>query len=85
MVCFLYRVWLSNDRATRQSMIDYAEEYMNYGIKVINMYSCHALLKIYSQVGAVDIDSGWSTGYNNFVFNTDKYPNATEMVGITLN
>ena len=29
----------------------------------------------------MDIDSGWSTGYNNFIFNTDKYPNATEMVG----
>lgn len=32
------------------------------------------------QVGAVDIDSGWSTGYNNFIFDTKKYPNATEMV-----
>jgi hypothetical protein len=36
---------------------------------------------LYWQVGAVDIDSGWSTGYNDFIFNTDKYPNATEMVG----
>ncbi len=35
-----------------------------------------------SQVGAVDIDSGWSTGYNNFIFDTKKYPNATEMVGL---
>lgn len=42
VVCFLYRVWLSGDRANQQSMIDYAEEYMNYGIKVIiSVYSCY--------------------------------------------
>ena len=34
------------------------------------------------QVGAVDIDSGWSTGFNNFIFDTNKYPNATAMVSI---
>ena len=28
----------------------------------------------------MDIDSGWSTGYNNFVFDTQKYPNASQMV-----
>ena len=33
-------------------------------------------------VGAVDLDSLWSTGVNNFVFDTSKYPNATEMVGM---
>ena len=32
------------------------------------------------QVGAVDIDSGWATGFNNFIFDTEKYPNATAMV-----
>ena len=32
------------------------------------------------QVGAVDIDSAWSTGFNNFIFDTKKYPNATEMI-----
>ena len=32
------------------------------------------------QVGAVDIDSGWSTGFNNFIFDTGKYPNASSMV-----
>lgn len=32
------------------------------------------------QVGAVDIDSGWSTGFNNFIFDTRKYPNASSMV-----
>lgn len=45
-------------------MISYAQEYLSYGVKV----------------GAVDIDSGWSTGYNNFEFNTVKYPNASEMI-----
>ena len=34
-VCCLYRVWLSSDRATQQSMINYAEQYMKYGIKVM--------------------------------------------------
>ena len=34
------------------------------------------------QVGAVNVDSGWSTGYNNFVFDTKKFPNATEMVSM---
>ena len=33
-----------------------------------------------SQVGAVDIDSSWSTGFNNFIFDTKKYPNAAEMI-----
>lgn len=66
-------------------MIDYAEQYIKYGIKVT--CTCHAYEHVveyiyHSQVGAVDIDSGWSTGYNNFIFNTDKYPNATEMVCI---
>ena len=28
----------------------------------------------------MDIDSGWSTGYNNFIFDTKKYPNPQEMV-----
>ena len=32
------------------------------------------------QVGAVNLDSGWSTGYNNFIFDTKKYPNATYVV-----
>jgi alpha-glucosidase (family GH31 glycosyl hydrolase) len=31
-------------------------------------------------LGAIDIDSGWSTGYNNFIWDTKKFPNITEMV-----
>ena len=46
-------------------------------------YLSHTLFIYYfyfSKVGAVDIDSGWSTGFNNFIFDTDKYPNASAMV-----
>ncbi|CAI8035554.1 Myogenesis-regulating glycosidase [Geodia barretti] len=60
----LCRVWLSNDRASQASMTQYAQQYLDHGIKV----------------GAVDIDSGWSTGFNNFIFDAEKYPNATTMV-----
>lgn len=31
-------------------------------------------------VGAVDIDSQWATGDNNFVWNTDVYPNPQGMI-----
>ena len=53
-------------------------------VKIIIVHEIFAneiTLSLFVQVGAVDIDSGWSTGYNNFIFNTNKYPNATEMVG----
>ena len=32
-LCFA-RVWLSNDRATQKSMVDYAKEYLAYGVEV---------------------------------------------------
>jgi alpha-glucosidase (family GH31 glycosyl hydrolase) len=28
-------------------------------------------------VGAINIDSAWSTGFNNFIWNTEKFPNAS--------
>jgi alpha-glucosidase (family GH31 glycosyl hydrolase) len=31
-------------------------------------------------VGVVLIDSPWSTGYNNFVWDTNRYPNPQEMI-----
>jgi alpha-glucosidase (family GH31 glycosyl hydrolase) len=31
-------------------------------------------------VGAVDIDSGWSTGFNNFVVDTSKFPDMKSLV-----
>lgn len=32
------------------------------------------------QVGAIDVDSEWETGFNDFIFNSKKYPNASYMV-----
>eukprot|EP00731_Ephydatia_muelleri_P029130 Em0020g774a len=57
-------VWLSSDRANQSSMMQYAQDYLDHGI----------------QVGAVDLDMGWSTANGDFNFDTTKYPNATEMV-----
>lgn len=57
-------VWLSADRANQTSMTEYAQEYLDHGIPV----------------GAVDIDSTWSTGINNYKWDPAKYPNATAMV-----
>jgi hypothetical protein len=31
-------------------------------------------------LGAIDIDSDWSTGVNNFVFDTKKFPNPAQLV-----
>eukprot|EP00117_Sycon_ciliatum_P022321 scpid86543/ scgid19292/ len=56
-------VWLSNDRASQAAMTEYAAEYRNRSIRV----------------GAVNMDSRWETGFNNFKFNS-KYPNVTGMV-----
>ncbi len=57
-------VWLSSDRANQSSMLAYAQEYLDHNISV----------------GAVDIDSAWSTGFNNFIINTEKYPDAGAMI-----
>ncbi|XP_065826338.1 alpha-glucosidase 2-like isoform X2 [Oscarella lobularis] len=57
-------VWLSNDRANQTSMMQYADEYLAHDIPV----------------GAVDIDSTWATACNDFIVDTNKYPNATEMI-----
>jgi len=40
-------------------------------------FTCSLLIL---QVGAVDIEPTWSTGMINFVFDTAKFPNVTEMV-----
>lgn len=31
-------------------------------------------------MGAVDVDSGWSTGFNNFIVDSTKYPDPKDMV-----
>jgi alpha-glucosidase (family GH31 glycosyl hydrolase) len=44
--------------------MDYVDEYLAHDIPV----------------GAVDVDSAWETGFNDFVFNREKYPNASYMI-----
>jgi len=31
-------------------------------------------------LGAVDIDSAWSTGINNFIWDTVKFPNISDFI-----
>lgn len=31
-------------------------------------------------VGAIDIDSGWTTGYNNFIWDTKKFPKINDLI-----
>lgn len=31
-------------------------------------------------VGGMNIDSGWSTGYNNFIIDTKKFPDLKQLV-----
>lgn len=57
-------VWLSSGDANQQSEEEFVMNFLNRDIRV----------------GAVDIDSTWSTGINNFIWNTDKYPNASAMI-----
>jgi len=51
-------VWLSSDKITQQAEIDLVNGYLSRGVPV----------------GALDIDSGWSTGFNNFIVDTKKVP-----------
>jgi alpha-glucosidase (family GH31 glycosyl hydrolase) len=34
----------------------------------------------FQSVGAVEIDSGWSTGYNNFIVDKSKFPDMPSLV-----
>ena len=31
-------------------------------------------------VGAINVDSGWSTGFNNFEVDNEKFPNMTHLI-----
>ena len=44
-------------------------------IKLVNSYLKHKM-----PVGAIIIDSPWSTAYNNFEWDTQRYPNSTAMI-----
>ena len=43
--------------------------------KLVNLYLEHKM-----PVGAIIIDSPWSTAYNNFEWDTHRYPNSTQMI-----
>ena len=59
----------------------YCHQYFTHWLNSTSLWRPILLiLYSFSKVGAVDIDSGWSTGFNNFIFDTDKYPNASAMV-----
>lgn len=49
-----------------------------------NQGSSERLVRLYLEhkmpVGAIIIDSPWSTAYNNFEWNIQRYPNSTEMI-----
>ena len=47
---------------------------------LFHMFAVCTLSLLILQVGAVDIEPTWSTGMINFVFDTAKFPNVTEMV-----
>ena len=42
----------------------------------VSLFSCFLFLRLNLQVGAVNIDSSWQTGYNSLQWNTKLYPNA---------
>lgn len=43
--------------------------------RLVNLYLKHKM-----PVGSIIIDSPWSTAYNNFDWNTKRYPNSTKMI-----
>jgi len=57
-------VWLSAEQANQVSELTLVKDYLARNIKV----------------GAVDIDSQWATGDNNFIWNAEKYRDPAGMV-----
>jgi alpha-glucosidase (family GH31 glycosyl hydrolase) len=57
-------VWLAAEQASQASEIALVQGYLERNVPV----------------AAIDIDSGWSTGYNNFIFDLKKYPDPKGMV-----
>jgi hypothetical protein len=46
----------------------------------MNWSSSASILRTTFRVGGIDIDSKWSTGVNNFIFDTTHFPNATLLI-----
>ena len=57
-------VWLNGKIQNQSLLIDMVNTYISYGIPV----------------GALNIDSAWTTGFNNFKWNYTKFPNPKAMI-----
>eukprot|EP01147_Barroeca_monosierra_P009809 gene9809-2002_t len=57
-------VWLSHGGSGQDDCVQLARDYIAHNISV----------------GAVDIDSTWEIGFNNFKFDTSRFPNASNMI-----
>jgi alpha-glucosidase (family GH31 glycosyl hydrolase) len=57
-------VWLHASESNQQSNLDLVNGYIDHNIRV----------------GGLDIDSGWSTMYNNFEVDPEKFPSWNEMI-----
>eukprot|EP01130_Rhizamoeba_saxonica_P018183 TRINITY_DN9020_c0_g1_i2.p1 TRINITY_DN9020_c0_g1~~TRINITY_DN9020_c0_g1_i2.p1 ORF type:complete len:341 (-),score=62.34 TRINITY_DN9020_c0_g1_i2:828-1850(-) len=57
-------VWLSSDQSTEASVRDFVKGFQDHNITV----------------GAIDIDSKWSTGINNFIWDPKKFPTAKQLI-----
>jgi alpha-D-xyloside xylohydrolase len=53
-----YWIWIDAHRANQSVQLQLLSNYSALNISV----------------GCLNIDSGWSTGYNNFIWNLEKYP-----------
>ena len=58
------RHWVWEDESTQESALALVDGYLDNDIPV----------------GAIIIDSPWETGYNTFLFDTDNYPDAQQMI-----
>lgn len=57
-------VWLANPQENQQAILQLVSDYKSYNIPV----------------GAVNIDSAWPSTYQNFLWNLEKFPNASLMI-----
>jgi alpha-glucosidase (family GH31 glycosyl hydrolase) len=57
-------VWLANPQENQEAILKLVSDYQSYNIPV----------------GAVNIDSSWPSTYQNFLWNLEKFPNASVMV-----
>jgi len=56
--------WVSSDDSNQTSVLANLDGYLTRNIPV----------------GAVNVDSAWSTGFNDFIFNPDKFPDGKAMI-----